>query len=155
VRGDSVVGPTSGVEFADAPDHGRVLISGADTDGAYSLMEWTIASRDTASSDHHRDFGPHRHEAIEEVFVVRQGTLEFLLHNEVRTLLPGDVVRVPPGVRHGYVNRSGDEVDMLVAFIPGGFEELFVMYRSDQPHSPEPGFVDDAARRFATDFESS
>ena len=84
---------------------------------------------------------------------MRKGTLEFLLHDDILTLHADDVVRVPPGVRHGYLNRSGDDAELLVAFVPGGFEELFVKYRSDQALAPEPGFVDDAARLFATEFE--
>ncbi|HEY3831455.1 MAG TPA: cupin domain-containing protein [Acidimicrobiia bacterium] len=153
MRSDSIVGSTGGLHFADGPDHGRVLISAAETDGAYSLMEWTIAPRSTDSHNDHRDFGPHRHDAIEEVFVVRKGSLDFLLHDEIVTMHAHDVVRVPPGVRHGYLNRSGADVKMLVSFVPGGFETLFLKYRSDQPTAPDPGFVEDAAQLFATEFE--
>ena len=68
----------------------------------------------------------------------------------------GDFVRVPPGVRHGYANVSGAEVDLLVSFHPGGFEELFVKYRSDQEPAPlNDGFIDEATRLYASEFETS
>jgi hypothetical protein len=37
---------------------------------------------------------------------------------------------------------------------PGGFEELFVQYRTDQPAPSGDGFVADAHRLFATEFET-
>jgi mannose-6-phosphate isomerase-like protein (cupin superfamily) len=88
------------------------------------------------------------------VFVVRHGTLDFLVGDTVTTIEAGAVVRVPPATRHGYVNRSGRDVDMLVMFSPGGFEELFVKYRSDQDRPTGDGFVVDALRNFATEFET-
>src|ERR1700722_13012816 len=58
---------------------------------------------------------------------------------------PGDFVRAPPGVRHGFANVSGAEVELLVSFHPGGFEQLFVDHRTDQhPSPPSDGFMEDA-----------
>ena len=61
-------------------------------------------------------------------------------------------VRVPPGVRHGYQNVSGSPVEMLVSFTPGGFEELFLKYRSDQLEVTGEGFVSDATRYHDSEF---
>ena len=144
------------VAFEDGPDRGRVLVFGRDTGGRYSLMEWTVAAGESATPDAPRSYGAHRHREIEETFYVRRGALEFLLGDEITTLNAGDFVRVPPGVRHGYANVSGAEVDLLVSFHPGGFEELFVKYRSDQdPAPPGDGFVDEATRLYASEFEAS
>ena len=41
----------------------------------------------------------------------------------------------------------------LLMFSPGGFEELFVKYRTDNGPAPGDGFVADALRLFATVFE--
>ena len=41
----------------------------------------------------------------------------------------------------------------MVVFSPGGFEELFPRYGSDQSNTPGDGFVADAERHFATKFE--
>jgi hypothetical protein len=63
-------------------------------------------------------------------------------------------VRVSPGVRHGYANVSGAEVALLVSFHPGGFEELFLKYRTDQePTQDGHGFIADATRDYASEFE--
>jgi mannose-6-phosphate isomerase-like protein (cupin superfamily) len=149
-----IVGAAAGTAFEDAPDRGRVILSGADTDGAYSLMEWTVVSRPPGAGYGDLDFGPHQHAEIEELFVIRRGTLDFLVGDTVSTMHANDVVRVPAGTRHGYLNRSGQDVEMLVMFSPGGFEELFVKYRTDQASAHGDGFVADALSLFATEFET-
>jgi mannose-6-phosphate isomerase-like protein (cupin superfamily) len=109
-----IIHSNGGTSFEDGPDRGRVLIAGESTDNAYSLMELTVAPREPDVG-----FGPHLHLDINEVFVVRKGTLEFLLGSDVTSLIAGDVVRLPPGVRHGYRNASGEPVELLVWFTPG------------------------------------
>ncbi|HEY5171619.1 MAG TPA: cupin domain-containing protein [Acidimicrobiia bacterium] len=149
-----MIGSAGGLAFEDGADRGRVLVFGTDTNGAYSLMEWTVAPCPATTETDHLDFGPHHHAEIEEVFVIRRGTIDFLLGDTVTTLHPNDVVRVPAGTRHGFLNRSGADAAMLVMFSPGGFEELFVRYRTDQPTLKGEGFVADARRLFATEFET-
>ncbi len=139
---------TGGLPFEDGPDHGRVLISGEATGNAYSLMEFTVAP-----SGENAGYGPHQHGEIDEVFVVRRGSIEFLVDEEVATLTTGDVVRVPAGTRHGYRNTSDEAVELLVWFSPGGFEQLFVTYRTDQPSVDANGFLDEATSRFNSTFE--
>jgi len=149
-----LVRASDGVPFEDGPDRGRVLVFGADTGGRHSLMEYRVAPRDAADRTGRPDFGAHRHDDIEETFLVRSGTIRFLLGEEELDLTAGDLVRVPPGARHGYVNLSGEPVDLLVAFHPGGFETLFITHRTDQSPPPGPnGFVEEARRRFASVFE--
>ena len=147
-----IVDTRGGVPFEDGADRGRILVSGRDTGGRYSLMEWIVAAGDGAPA---QSYGAHRHGAIEETFYVRRGTLEFLLEDRVTTLRAGDFVRVPPGVRHGYANTSGEEVELLVSFHPGGFEELFLKYRTDREGPADgEGFIADATRDFASEFEA-
>ena len=144
-----------GVAFQDGPDHGRVLVFGRDTVGAYSLMEYTVAPRGPPAPGDILDLGAHRHRAIEETFLIRRGALRFMLDDAVFDLGPGDLVRVPAGARHGYANISESDVEMLVSFHPGGFEELFIRHRSDQVPPPDPeGFVAEARLRFASEFET-
>lgn len=143
-----IIDSAGGTPFVDDGDHGRVLIPGAATDHAYSLMELTVAPRPEATA-----LGPHRHHDIDEVFVVRRGTIEFLLDGEVTTLAAGDVVRVPAGTRHGYRNISTEPVDMLVWFAPGGFEQLFVTHTTDRPGVDPDGFRREATTEFNSTFE--
>lgn len=148
----TVVMADGGAAFADGDNRGRILVFGRDTGARYSLMEYVVAP--SAAADTAPDFGPHRHLEIEETFLVRRGTLRFLLGDEVFDLGPGDFVRAPPGVRHGFANVAGEEVELLVSFHPGGFEELFITHRSDQQPQPSAsGFMDDARRLFASEFE--
>jgi len=140
----------AGNTFEDGADRGRVLVFGRDVAGAYGLMEWKVAPASTPPSG----YGAHRHAGCEATFLVRRGRLEFLLGDEVFTLGPGDFVRAPPGIRHGYANRSGEPVDLLVSFHPGGLEELFVKYRSDGGDpAGEAGFKADAERLFGSTFD--
>lgn len=146
---------TGGTPFEDGDDRGRIIFSGRDTRGHYSLMEYVAAARPADLPGAEPCYGMHRHREIEETFFVRSGSLRFRLDDEVINLGPGDFVRVPAGVRHGFANVSGEPVYLLVGFVPGGFEELFVRYRTDQ--SPPPrldGFIADAMREFASEFEA-
>jgi hypothetical protein len=52
---------------------------------------------------------PHLHPAMEERFEVLEGRASVLVGKRWREAGPGEVVTVPPGVRHAYRN-SGDEV---------------------------------------------
>jgi mannose-6-phosphate isomerase-like protein (cupin superfamily) len=138
--------------FEDGADRGRILVFGRDTGGAYGLMEWMVAP--APAGDGPRSYGAHLHDGCEETFMVRSGQLEFLLGDEVVTLGPGDFVRAPPGVRHGYANVSGAPVELLVSFHPGGLEELFLKYRSDGAGPAEgDGFMADAERLFGSTFD--
>ena len=142
--------------FEDGDDCGKVLAFGRDTGGRYGMMEYQLSPGRETKPQSELSFGPHIHHEIEETFFVRNGTLEFLLDNEVVTLNAGDFVRVPPGKRHGYLNLSDQPVELLVSFHPGGFEELFIKHRTDQePPPPDDGFVRDAVRDFASEFENT
>lgn len=148
-----VVAAGAGLAFEDGDDRGRIIVSSASTNGAYSVMQWVVAPQ--ASSDAEPgSFGPHRHNAIEETFLVRSGELEFLVGDSVSALSSGDFVRVPPGTLHGYRNGGDVPVDLIVTFVPGGFEELFVKYRTDQANDPDgPGFIAEAISGFDSSFE--
>jgi mannose-6-phosphate isomerase-like protein (cupin superfamily) len=127
--------------FEDGPDRGRVLVLGSDTGGVYGLVELTVAPMATDA------YGAHLHRGCEETFLVQRGKLDFLLGDEVVSLGPGDFVRAPPGVRHGYANRSGEPVELLVSFHPGGLEQLFLKHRTDT------AFKADAERLFGSVFD--
>jgi quercetin dioxygenase-like cupin family protein len=144
-----IVAAGAGAQFEDGEDRGRILVSGADTGGRYALMELTVAPQAPEAG-----FGPHLHRQMEETFLVRRGNLEFLLGDAVIALIEGDFVRAPPGTRHGYRNVSGADVELLVSFYPGGFEQLFLKYRTDGGDpSAGTGFVEEATQHHASEFE--
>ena len=56
-------------------------------------------------------------------------------------------------MRYGYRNVSG-AVEMVLTFVPGGCEELFVRSWTDTDlPAAGAGFVEDARRLFAVSFE--
>lgn len=146
---DLTIRTGEGVAFEDGADRGRILVFGHQTGGRYGLMEWTVAPSDSEG------YGAHLHREMEETFLVRRGSLQFLLGEDVITLNTGDFVRVPPGTRHGYANVSGAPVELLVSFHPGGFEELFLKHRTDQSQIPEKDFISEATRLHGSAFESA
>jgi quercetin dioxygenase-like cupin family protein len=140
-----------GRAFEDGADSIRILISGAQTGEDYSALEWVVAPLPLEAQT---SFGPHRHGLYEETFLVLKGTLAFLLKDQVSELAAGDFVRVPKKTRHGYVNRSGAPVHLLVTFRPAGVEELFYRHRSDQTVVPSlEEFLDEAGRAHASTYE--
>ena len=74
---------------------------------------------------------PHTHERYEETFYILEGELEFTLGTDTFFIRAGDYLRAEPGVRHGFANKSGRPVRMLFTFTPGGIEELFYEFRTD------------------------
>lgn len=52
--------------------------------------------------------GPHpdAHEKSEQVLLVMEGEVEGEIAGETRTLRQGDVVVIPPGVKHRFANRG-------------------------------------------------
>ncbi len=136
--------------FEDGDDRARIVISGDETHGAYSIMEWRVAP--ALSESEPAEYGAHMHRECEETFLITSGALEFLIGDEIVVLSEGDFVRAPKGVRHGYRNVSGKPVDMIVSFVPAGLERLFLKYRTDHLAIPEPGFIAEATRDHASEF---
>jgi len=152
VASGEVVSKDGGTPFELGRDSARLIVSGADTNGTYSLLEWVVAPETEASGDDRPGYGPHLHRECEETFLILSGSLDFMLGSETGLLCEGDFVRARAGVPHGYRNTSGKPVEMLVSFFPAGLEELFVKYRSDQQEVPGEGFTAEATRRFASEF---
>lgn len=147
-----VVRKGGGVHFRIGEDQARLIVSGEDTSGQYSLVEWVVAPVPEQPDQGRPDFGAHLHRQCEETFLIMSGSLEFLVGDDIALLGENDFVRVQAGVPHGYRNTSGEAVRMLVSFVPGGLEELFVKYRTDQNETPDEGFIAEATRRFASEF---
>lgn len=147
-----VVPKTGGIAFEAGEDRARLIVSADETDGRYSMLEWIVAAGEKLPEVATRDYGPHLHRWCEETLLIQSGSLELLVGDDVVTLEVGDFLRVPPGVRHGYQNTSGEPVEMLVTFSPGGLEELFLKYRTDQPETKGAGVVADATRFHSSEF---
>lgn len=63
----------------------------------------------------HSDFeqgSGHRHEEIEEVYLVTRGTLTMRFDNEIETVGPGSAVRVPAQTVRSHRNEGDEAVEM-------------------------------------------
>ena len=94
----------------------RLLISGGQSGGSYTLME-IVSPRGSGP-------GLHVHDAAEEHSIVLKGEVEIEVGGERGSAAPGDVVHVPRGVAHAFTVR-GDQATTLATFTPAGEEEVF------------------------------
>lgn len=98
-------------------DHQRILLSGADTGGAYTLIEQcNVPGVGTPM---------HVHEREDEVFHVVEGTVEFQVNDDVITATAGDTVYVSIGVPHRFTFAGETESRMLLSIFPAGIEVMF------------------------------
>jgi quercetin dioxygenase-like cupin family protein len=108
-------------------------IVGADTGGAYSLWEASVPPGGGPP--------PHTHLREEETTYVLEGEFEFVLPGG--TLLragPGECVRTPRGVPHGFSNVGQGSGRLLVVAAPAGVEQFFaaVGQRLQPGETPRP-----------------
>jgi len=96
----------------------RVKISGAETSGALSLLEYTAPPYFPGPE-------PHIHTTMAEVFYVLEGALTFALPGRTLVAGPGAAVHVPPGVPHRFSNPAAAPARFLTFCTPGDFEGYF------------------------------
>src|SRR5215471_17147465 len=97
---------------------GSVCLSGADTGGAYCLLEVSAAAGVSVPR--------HTHTREDESYYVLSGELEVVVGGEVFVLKPGDSLMAPRDIPHELRNPGSGENHFLLIFSPSGFEE-FVM----------------------------
>jgi mannose-6-phosphate isomerase-like protein (cupin superfamily) len=113
-----VVAPGAGRAYDLGPMRGVFKADGPETDDRYCVSEWFVEPRQAGP-------GPHHHEANEELFVVTEGTMWFLVGDEWVEAPRGTFLRVPAGVTHDFENRGHERAAAFNVFIPGGFEQPF------------------------------
>ena len=62
----------------------------------------------------------------EEAMVILEGEMDAILGDDVITVREGQTVLAPPGVRHGFVNRSGAPARVLAIFPTAHMERTLV-----------------------------
>ena len=95
---------------------GSVCLSGADTGGAYCLLEAGIAPG--------MGVPRHTHTREDEAYFVLAGELEVTVGDEAFILRPGDSLMAPRGIPHQLRNSGDVENHYLLVFSPSGFEEF-------------------------------
>jgi quercetin dioxygenase-like cupin family protein len=95
---------------------GSVCLSGADTGGAYCLLEVGLAPGMSVPR--------HTHTREDEAYFVLVGELEVTVGDEAFILRPGDSLMAPCGIPHQLRNSGDVENHYLLVFSPSGFEEF-------------------------------
>ena len=111
-----VLGPGEG-KMVPVPGHKITHKAfGADTDGAYSLLEVEL------NGD-----GPpqHIHKNEDEAFYVLEGEINVLLGERTIIAKVGTFVRIPRGTRHAFCRVDKKPAKLLTIFAPAGFEKFF------------------------------
>ncbi|MDA0264344.1 MAG: cupin domain-containing protein [Chloroflexi bacterium] len=68
----------------------------------------------------------HVHPGYEEATLVVEGQIEAVLDDETRTLMPGDLLLAPTGVKHTITNRSDKPARVLAIYPTTAPERIFV-----------------------------
>jgi mannose-6-phosphate isomerase-like protein (cupin superfamily) len=74
---------------------------------------------------------PHHHEDTDECFYVISGRLGVMSDGTWTSLGPREYMNVPQGTVHTFRNEGPDEVRVITAFEPQGFERFFLEYGVD------------------------
>jgi quercetin dioxygenase-like cupin family protein len=74
------------------------------------------------------DLKPHRHDRHDEVAIVLEGSGTFTIEGTSRELKPGDVVTIPRGAVHSFVNKGPGATAVVSIFSPkfDGKDRVFV-----------------------------
>ncbi|MGN6301764.1 MAG: cupin domain-containing protein, partial [Angustibacter sp.] len=94
----------------------RVALSGADTGGAFSLVE-ERAARGACTPQH-----LHTREA--ETFIVLDGALEGWCEGSTTVVEAGSMIHLPPGLQHAFRIASAS-AHFYTLITPSGFESFF------------------------------
>ena len=106
-----------------------ILVSGADTNGRYCLIDMLVADGGGPA--------PHRHD-FEEMFTLLEGEIEVTFRGEKRTATAGQTVNIPANAPHGFKNVSGKPARMLCLCTPAGQDEFFLAIGTPLPSRTAP-----------------
>lgn len=81
----------------------------------------------------------HFHEHEDELFIVHEGRVSFLLEGRWREFGPGAVVFAPRRVPHTFRNTGDRPARMHILTTPGGFENFFLACAAEfaRPGAPD------------------
>jgi quercetin dioxygenase-like cupin family protein len=121
-----------------AGDTYTILLSGADTEDRYCLIDMYIPPRGGPP--------PHRHD-FEELFTVLEGEVEFTFRGEKLIAHTGESVNIPANAPHSFVNTSNQSARLLCLCSPAGQEAFFLEVGTPvATRTTPPPKLDEAAR---------
>jgi quercetin dioxygenase-like cupin family protein len=114
----SVVDADGGQNLSIAGGNYRILVSGKQTDGAFSIIEMLVPPQGGP--------GPHSHPDFFESFFLVDGEVEVKSEAGVYTATKGAFVLIPKGgVVHQFKNKSERMAQLICTVVPAGLEEFF------------------------------
>ena len=131
-----VFGPGEGPHFDWDADQPFVKVSGAQTGGAYTLIEDNLQA--------HFALGLHRHDHHAETFYILEGTMDFFLDTDWVRAVPGTTIHVPPGLPHACKVVGGETAKMLMIMQPSGFDAFLEAMAGMTPAELEDAAVMEA-----------
>lgn len=96
----------------------RIKVGAADTGGALTLVEGTMAGGHAGPMEH-------VHVGHDESFFVIEGSLRFRVGASHRVATTGETVFAGRGLAHGFSNPAETPARYLVALTPSGYEVYF------------------------------
>lgn len=97
---------------------GSVVLTGADTGGAYCVIEASLAPGIGVPR--------HTHTREDESYYVLSGELELIVEGKVFVLRAGDSLMAPHDIPHQIRNSGSIENQYLVIFSPSGLDEFLM-----------------------------
>ncbi|SEN55211.1 Cupin domain protein [bacterium A37T11] len=109
---------TAGEYLSVAGGNYRIIISGQETDGNYTVIEMNVPPGGGPA--------PHSHPAMEETFYLLEGQLEFKTEEVRQVVGEGGFVKIPKGgAIHCFKNTSSKIVRMICTVMPAGLDNYF------------------------------
>ena len=108
------VSADTGPSYWGPGDRYTFLVTGAQSDGAYFIMEAIVPPGGGPP--------PHIHRREQESFYVLEGTLDIQMGDQTVHASAGDFVHIPIGMVHSFRNNGDSLARQLVIFSPGGLE---------------------------------
>jgi quercetin dioxygenase-like cupin family protein len=112
------LGATEGENISVVGDTYRILVSGAQTGGAFATIDMLIPPNGGP--------GPHAHANFEESFYVISGEIEVKSESGTYTATKGSFINIPKGgIIHAFKNKTSETAHLLCTVVPAGLETFF------------------------------
>lgn len=110
--------PQAGPELSVVGDTYRIVTGGAQTNGAYAVIDMLVPPGGGP--------GPHAHAEIQEAFYVIEGEVVVRSETQTYTARQGAFVEIPKGgAVHSFTNESAAVAHLLCLVVPAGLEAFF------------------------------
>ncbi|HEU4673017.1 MAG TPA: cupin domain-containing protein [Candidatus Limnocylindrales bacterium] len=136
---EGIVRSASEIERVElGPNAVAFALTGGDTDGRFSLTDFTMAGPPAPPPP------PHVHDDADECVYLIEGSLHVGVGDDVRAVGPGSVVLVPRGTLHSLENPGPTAARFVVVLSPPGFEgfwQAMARLRAELDGPPDPETV--------------